>query len=66
MGIVCTPSFLFAWGWGGEVGVVEPPTKFSEKGGGLDRTSVFREGCLKREELLFQGMGLQFLDEKMN
>ena len=36
-------------------GAVEPPTKFSKKGGGLDRISVFRRGAGKERGDLFQG-----------
>ena len=39
--IVCNPPSYSAGGRGG----VEPPTKFSKRGG-LDRTSVFRGGLL--------------------
>ena len=35
-------------------GGVEPPTKFSKGGGGLDRTSTFRGG------VLFSGVGCNF------
>ena len=38
------PPFLL--GAGGEG--VEPPAKFSEKGGGLDSTSTFRWDCWER------------------
>ena len=45
---------------------VEPPTKFSkEEKGGLERTSVFREGCWERGSDFSEG-GLQFLDKKEN
>ena len=43
--IVCTPPPSFCRGRGGRV-QVEPPTKFSKRGGGLERTSTFREGLL--------------------
>ena len=49
---VLTP---FCWGGGGNWGV-EPPTKFSKKGG-LDRTSTFRGDLLgKRGVKLFRGL----------
>ena len=39
--------------WGG--GEVEPPIKFSKKGGGgLDRISIFRGGLLEKSDF-FQG-----------
>ena len=41
-------------GWGG----VEPLTKFSKKGGGIDRIPIFRGGDF------FSGGGLQFLPKK--
>ena len=47
--IVCTPFLL-----GGE-----PPTKF-QKGGGLNRISIFRGDCWERGGDLFQE-GLQLL-----
>ena len=45
------PTPFLLWG-------VEPPIKFSKRGG-LDRTSTFKWGCWKRGEWLFAG-GLQF------
>ena len=49
---MCTPTL--------SVGRFEPPTKFSKRGGGLDRTSTFRGGCWERGGDFFQGGGLQF------
>ena len=37
-----------------KAGEVEPPTKFSKRGG-LDRTSTFRGGCWERGGDFFQG-----------
>ena len=49
---VCThPSFCRGEG-------VEPPTKFSKRGG-LDRASTFRGGLLGKRGNFFQGRGLQ-------
>ena len=55
MHIVCTPPLC----WGERV---EPPTKFSKRGGGrLDRTSTFRGGCWERGGDFFQrGGGCNF------
>ena len=42
---------------------VEPPTEFSKRGRGLDRTSTFRGGLLGKREWLFhggKGEGVQF------
>ena len=47
--IVCTSTPLSAGG-------VEPPTKFSKRGG-LDRTSTFRGGCWEGETF-FRGGGV--------
>ena len=44
MYIVCTPLPPLSSGGGG----IEPPTKFSKWGGGLDRTSTLKGGCSKR------------------
>ena len=45
-------------------GGVEPPTKFSKKGG-LDRNLIFREGLVrKRRGDFFEGAGLQFSCKK--
>ena len=41
---MCTPP-SFCWGEGGGV---EPPIKFSEGGGGLDKIFIFRGGCWGR------------------
>ena len=38
-------------------GGVEPPTEFSKRGRGLDRTSIFRGGLLGKREWLFHGGG---------
>ena len=45
---------------------VEPPTKFSKRGGGLDRPQLL-EGCWERAGDLFQGGegGLQFSHKKI-
>ena len=53
--IVCTPHILL--GWVGGVGGVEPPTKFSKRGKGLDRILIiFRGGFLvKRVVTFFRG-----------
>ena len=56
--IVCTP--LSAGGGGG----VERPTKFSKRGGGLDRSSVFRGRLLGKRGWLFSGGLLQFFIKK--
>ena len=45
---------LFCW-------AVETPTKFSKRGEGLDRISIFRGGLLGKRKGFFSG-GLQFLD----
>ena len=34
-------------------GEVEPPTKFSKRGVGLDRTSTFRGGLLRKRKVTF-------------
>ena len=57
-GIVCTAPPLPSL----SAGRVEPPTKFSKRGGGLGRTSTLRRGCWKRGGKFFQG-GLQFLQK---
>ena len=55
------PLPFLLWGGGGGV---EPPTKFSKRGGGLDRALVFRGGLVgKRGGDLFEE-GLQFLHKK--
>ena len=41
--IVYPPPPLSAWGGG-----VEPPTKFSKMGGGLDRSQFLEGGCWER------------------
>ena len=38
-------------------GAIEPPTKFSKKGEGLDRISILEGDCWKRKDDLFQGGG---------
>ena len=52
----------FLQGAGGEGGGVEPPTKFSKRGG-LDRTSTFRGGLLRKRGVTFS-RGLQFSHKK--
>ena len=61
---VYPPFLLEGWGVG-----VEPPTKISKKGRGLDRISVFRGGWWEREGWLFsggrrEGSWLQFFHKK--
>ena len=50
------PSFSTGccWWWWGAWGAVEPPTKFSKKGGSLAGTQVFEGGCWKRGNDFFQ------------
>ena len=53
--IVCTHSFC--WGEG-----VEPPTKFSKKGGGgvVHRILIFRGGCWEIGVTFFRGVACSF------
>ena len=58
--IVCTPApFCRRWGGGG----VEPPTKFSKRGGGL-RGPQLLEGVAGKEGVTFFREGLQFSHKK--
>ena len=50
----------FCWGRG-----VEPPTKFSKGGGGLDSISTLRGGLLEKRGNFFQG-GCNFYTQKTN
>ena len=44
--------------------MVEPPTEFSKKGGGLERVLIFRGGVTGKEGVTFSRWeGLQFLHE---
>ena len=46
-------------------GGVEPPTKFSKRGGGLTAPQLLEEGCWERGSDFFQrGGGLQFSHKK--
>ena len=54
------PPPPFCWG-----GRVEPPTKFSNRGKGLGRTSTFGGGLLGKRGVTFSG-GLQFSQKKNN
>ena len=57
---MCTPS-PFLLGWDG--GVVEPPTKFSKRGGGLTRPQLLQGVAGKEGGDFFQGE-LQFSYKK--
>ena len=56
---VHSPPFL-------QVGGVEPPTKFSKEGGGLNMTSTLKGEFLGKRGMTFfrEGRGLQFLHKK--
>ena len=59
--IVCSPPPPFCWVGGG--GVVEPPTKFFKRWGGLTRSQFLEGSCWERGGELFQER-LQFLHKK--
>ena len=59
--IVCSPPPLSAGLGGG--GVVEPPTKFFKRWGGLTRSQFLEGSCWERGGELFQER-LQFLHKK--
>ena len=53
-------------GGGGGGGGVETPTKFSKRGGGLDKTSTFRGMLLgERRVTFFSGGGCNFQKKKL-
>ena len=47
-------------------GRVEPPTKFSKRGGGLTGPQLLKGGCWERGGDFFQGEGVQFSHKKIN
>ena len=53
------PSFCRGGGGG-----IEPPTKFSKRGGGLDRTSTFKGGLLGKTGLTLFKEGCNFHKKK--
>ena len=58
----CIPRLMppFCWGKG-----VKPPTKFSKKGGGFDRISIFRAGLLGKKRVFILGGGGFYMKNKL-